>query len=100
MYTIPSQLIVCLSALVEDIYKVFGKEQARARTRYLAGCVLMRCPLWPDLQDLAPAAPSRSSFGLPGWFRAAFGPVSHRVILYWLSSRQGQWRGMIVMPSY
>lgn len=83
MSTISSQLIVCSSALVEDIYKVFGKEQTPRRYVVLGRMCVLGVAL---VAGLLAINPSNTILDLVGFawagFGAAFGPVI-LLSLYW-----------------
>lgn len=84
MSTFSSQLIVCSSALVEDIYKVVRKTPPQEKTLVLLGraCVLGVAVV----AALLAISPNDSILGLVGFawagFGAAFGPVV-LLSLYW-----------------
>ncbi|MCB0922965.1 MAG: sodium/proline symporter PutP [Mycobacterium sp.] len=83
MSTISSQLIVCSSALVEDIYKVFGKEQTPQRYVILGRMCVLGVALVAGLLAIHPSGTILDLVGF-AWagFGAAFGPVI-LLSLYW-----------------
>lgn len=83
MSTISSQLIVCSSALVEDIYKVFGREQTPQRYVMLGRMCVLGVALVAGLLAINPSSTILDLVGF-AWagFGAAFGPVI-LLSLYW-----------------
>jgi sodium/proline symporter len=83
MSTISSQLIVCSSALVEDIYRVFGKEQTPQRYVMLGRVCVLAVALVAGLLAINPRSTILELVGF-AWagFGAAFGPVI-LLSLYW-----------------
>ncbi|WP_454301809.1 sodium/proline symporter PutP [Salana multivorans] len=98
MSTISSQLIVCSSALVEDIYLVFAKKQPSQK---LLGILGRACVFGVAIiAMLLAVVPSDTILGLVGFawagFGAAFGPIV-LLSLYWRKlTNAGALAGMIV----
>jgi sodium/proline symporter len=98
MSTLSSQLIVCSSALVEDLFQVFVKRQPSQKVLVLLGraCVL----LVAVIAALLAITPNDTILGLVGFawagFGAAFGPIV-LLSLYWRKlTNWGALVGMIV----
>ncbi|WP_026373678.1 sodium/proline symporter PutP [Agrococcus lahaulensis] len=98
MSTLSSQLIVCSSALVEDLFQVFVKRQPSQRTLVLLGraCVLAVAAIAAVLA----ISPSDTILGLVGFawagFGAAFGPIVLLSLFWRRLTSWGALAGMIV----
>ena len=98
MSTLSSQLIVCSSALVEDLFQVFAKQQPSQKVLVILG---RTCVLAVALIAMVLAiTPNDTILGLVGFawagFGAAFGPIGV-LSLYWRKlTNWGALAGMIV----
>ncbi|GAA1419320.1 sodium/proline symporter PutP [Agrococcus citreus] len=98
MSTLSSQLIVCSSALVEDLMQVFVKRQPSQKTLVILGraCVLIVAAVAAVLA----ITPSDTILGLVGFawagFGAAFGPIVLLSLFWRRLSNWGALAGMIV----
>ena len=98
MSTFSSQLIVCSSALVEDLYKVIKKDPPAEKTLVLLGrlCVLAVA----IIAMILALTPNDSILGLVGFawagFGAAFGPIVLLSLFWRKLSNWGALAGMIV----
>ncbi|GEK80679.1 sodium/proline symporter PutP [Agrococcus baldri] len=98
MSTISSQLIVCSSALVEDLFQVFVKQQPSQKVLVILGraCVLLVALVAAVLA----LNPSDTILGLVGFawagFGAAFGPIVLLSLFWRKLTNWGALVGMIV----
>lgn len=96
MSTLSSQLIVCSSALVEDIWKIFGKE-ATARQQVMLG--RMGVLVVAVIAGLLAIDPQSNILGLVGFawagFGAAFGPIIILSLFWRKLTAMGALCGMI-----
>lgn len=96
MSTVSSQLIVCSSALVEDLYKIAGKEASPQKQVVLGRTGVLVVAVVAGLLAINPSGTILELVGF-AWagFGAAFGPVI-LLSLYWRRlTRQGALAGMI-----
>ncbi|WP_084141853.1 sodium/proline symporter PutP [Corynebacterium sputi] len=97
MSTLSSQLIVCSSAIVEDIYRVFRKTPPDDRTLVILGRVAVFGVT--VVAVLLSLNPSDTILGLVGFawagFGAAFGPIVFLSLFWRKLTRQGALAGMI-----
>ncbi|MEE1621605.1 sodium/proline symporter PutP [Zafaria sp. Z1313] len=96
MSTLSSQLIVCSSALVEDLYKIFGKELSASRQVMLGRLGVLTVAL---VAGLLAINPSDTILGLVGFawagFGAAFGPAILLSLFWRKLTAMGTLAGMI-----
>ncbi|MEV7529178.1 sodium/proline symporter PutP [Agrococcus sediminis] len=98
MSTLSSQLIVCSSALVEDLFQVFAKRPPSQRLLAILGrsCVLAVA----TIAALLAITPSDTILGLVGFawagFGAAFGPVVLLTLFWRKLTNWGALAGMVV----
>lgn len=97
MSTVSSQLIVCSSALVEDLYKVFGKpDQPPARLVFLGRICVLVVAVIATLLALTPGGTILElvAFAWAG-FGAAFGPLILLCLFWNRLTTAGALAGMI-----
>lgn len=96
MSTISSQLIVCSSALVEDIWKIFGKEATATQQVMLGRLGVLVVAL---IAGLLAIDPQSNILGLVGFawagFGAAFGPIIILCLFWRKLTAMGALAGMI-----
>lgn len=96
MSTVSSQLLVCSSALVEDLYKIFGKELS-ARTQVLLGRLGVLAVA--VIAALLAIDPRSNILGLVAFawagFGAAFGPIILLSLFWRKLTAMGALAGMI-----
>ena len=96
MSTISSQLIVCSSALVEDIWKIFGKEATPGQQVMLGRMGVLVVALVAGLLAIDPQS---NILGLVGFawagFGAAFGPIIILALFWRKLTAMGALAGMI-----
>ncbi|GGC57673.1 sodium/proline symporter PutP [Hoyosella rhizosphaerae] len=96
MSTVSSQLIVCSSALVEDIYKIFGKEASPQRYVLYGRIGVLTVALVAGLLALNPGGTILQLVGF-AWagFGAAFGPLILLSLFWRKLTANGALAGMI-----
>ncbi|USQ76822.1 sodium/proline symporter PutP [Ornithinimicrobium cryptoxanthini] len=96
MSTLSSQLIVCSSALVEDIWKIFGKEATAGQQVMLGRAGVLVVAL---IAGLLAIDPQSNILGLVGFawagFGAAFGPIIILSLFWRRLTAMGALSGMI-----
>ena len=96
MSTVSSQLIVCSSALVEDIWKIFGKEATQSQQVMLGRVGVLVVALVAGLLALDPQS---NILGLVGFawagFGAAFGPIILLSLFWRRLTAMGALSGMV-----
>ncbi|WP_213875581.1 sodium/proline symporter PutP [Pseudomonas sp. dw_358] len=98
MSTLSTQLLVCSSALTEDIYKVFLRKQAGAQELVWVGramVLLVACAAIGIAADPANRVLGLVSYAWAG-FGAAFGPVVLLSVLWKGMTRNGALAGIVV----
>ncbi|PMR75328.1 sodium/proline symporter PutP [Billgrantia endophytica] len=97
MSTVSSQLIVCSSALVEDIYKIFGKKASTEKQVMMGRMGVLVVAIVAGLLAIDPRS---NILGLVGFawagFGAAFGPVILLSLFWRKLTAMGALSGMIV----
>lgn len=100
MSTVSSQLIVCSSALVEDIYKIFGKEASAEKQVTLGRIGVLIVAIVAGLLAIDPRS---NILGLVGFawagFGAAFGPIIILSLFWRKLTAMGALAGMVVGAS-
>lgn len=96
MSTISSQLIVCSSALVEDIYRVFGKEASSQRLVLLGRLAVLTVAIVAMIIAIDPGGTILELVGF-AWagFGAAFGPIVILSLFWRRITAMGALAGMI-----
>ncbi|MCW4353855.1 sodium/proline symporter PutP [Hoyosella sp. YIM 151337] len=96
MSTISSQLIVCSSALVEDIYRVFGKEVSSKRLVLLGRLAVLTVAVIAMLIAIDPGGTILELVGF-AWagFGAAFGPIILLSLFWRKLTAAGALAGMV-----